>query len=368
MNSAFKKPLIIIAFICAIPLVILLLVYITPIPPYAEVVKARKTLSKAGQTKADTYSKELFAEAKSLYDSAMVSWQKENLRFIFVREYSRVEKFAKLSIKKAIQAKENSKLSSFSYKKKLKTKVNYLNSLAKDINTFFNRYPLSTDVRNKIASGKMLLREGEICYRKGEFIPANRKLNDCEDLLSSAYDIAYYDLENYFKAYSQWEKWTKTAINESKRNQSYSIIVDKLSKKCIIYHNGIKKHEFDVELGRNWVGDKLKRGDKATPEGMYRIVSKLSRTKYNNALLIDYPNFEDKEKFHQAQSRGIIPKTAKIGGGIEIHGSGGKGVDWTEGCIALKDKEMEIVYNLASVGTPVTIVGSIRKLQQVFTR
>ena len=193
-------------------------------------------------------------------------------------------------------------------------------------------------------------------------------MNDSEDLLSSAYDKAFADLEQYFKYYPVWRKWAESAIRESKQNQSYSILVDKLSKKCYVYYNGVKKYEFDVELGVNWVGDKKKMGDKATPEGVYRIVKKFSGTKYNNALLIDYPNDEDMVRFNHEKSKGLIPKNAKIGYGIEIHGSGGKGVDWTEGCIALEDREMEMIYKIATVGTSVTIVGSVKNLQQILTR
>jgi hypothetical protein len=50
---------------------------------------------------------------------------------------------------------------------------------------------------------------------------------------------------------------------------------------------------------------------------------------------------------------------------IEIHGGGGKGVDWTEGCIALTNSEIDLVFSIAKVGTPVTIVGSIKDISQI---
>jgi len=53
---------------------------------------------------------------------------------------------------------------------------------------------------------------------------------------------------------------------------------------------------------------------------------------------------------------------------IEIHGNGGKGIDWTEGCVALTDKEMDVVFKIAKVGTPVTIIGSMVDLQNVMNR
>jgi murein L,D-transpeptidase YafK len=103
---------------------------------------------------------------------------------------------------------------------------------------------------------------------------------------------------------------------------------------------------------------------------MYKITKKFkgNKTKYYKALLLDFPNDEDKEKFKSEIARGSLPASAKIGDLIEIHGNGGKGIDWTEGCIALTDKEMDVVFKIAKVGTPVTIVGSMVDLQYVVNR
>jgi murein L,D-transpeptidase YafK len=147
------------------------------------------------------------------------------------------------------------------------------------------------------------------------------------------------------------------------------VIVDKFSKKCYIYLAGTKKYEFDAELGRNWVGGKHRMGDKATPEGLYRIIKKYhgKATLYHKALAIDYPNSDDMEKFKIDLAKGNIPAYSRIGGGIEIHGGGGRGVDWTEGCIALTDSEIDIVFSLLKVGTPVIIVGSLKNIDEVLT-
>lgn len=117
------------------------------------------------------------------------------------------------------------------------------------------------------------------------------------------------------------------------------------------------------------MGNKHRMGDKATPEGTYKIVNKFQgkETPYHKALAIDYPNTDDKEKFRNDLSKGNIPSYSRIGGGIEIHGGGGRGVDWTEGCIALTDKEIDLVFNLVRIGTPVTIVGSLKNIEEVLT-
>jgi len=354
----------------SVPLIIILLIRLTPKPPAEEVEYAREALSQAGKDRADTYSKKLYNEAKAFYDSAMVNWQRQNSRFIYFRDYDRVLMFARQSIEKAEKAGENSISSTSSLKIRVKQKIDVLNDLVSEINELFTTYPLTAETRNRISQGKMLLKEAEIIYRKGQYLQANRKITDSEYLLTNSYENATTNLRDYFKSYPTWKNWVTRTINDSKKNRDYSIIIDKFSRKCFVYQNGVKKLEFTAELGKNWVGDKRVRGDKATPEGMYKVTKKIDgrSTKYYKALLIDYPNEEDKENFKKEIARGSLPASAKIGNLIEIHGNGGKGIDWTDGCIALTDKEMDSVFRIAKVGTPVTIVGSMIELKDIVNR
>jgi L,D-peptidoglycan transpeptidase YkuD (ErfK/YbiS/YcfS/YnhG family) len=72
-----------------------------------------------------------------------------------------------------------------------------------------------------------------------------------------------------------------------------------------------------------------------------------------------------KEEFKQEIAKGTLPRSAKIGSLIEIHGDGGRGVDWTEGCVALTDSEIDVIFKIAKEGTPVTIVGSMVNIDQI---
>ncbi len=109
------------------------------------------------------------------------------------------------------------------------------------------------------------------------------------------------------------------------------------------------------------MGTKRHRGDKATPEGSYKVTRKRGpgATKYYKALDIDYPNAEDLARFRAAKQRGEIPAGTSPGSLIEIHGHGGRGADWTEGCVALRNDHMDKVFAAAQVGTPVLIVGAL---------
>jgi hypothetical protein len=300
----------------------------------------------------------------------MVNWQKENQKFFYFRDYEKVVTFAKISASKAGEAGENSKTSSSNLKINLKQKIESLTILVKELSELFDAYPLTEETRNRISRGKMLLEEADIAFEKGMYLQANRKITDSEYLLTESFKSATENLKNYFGSYSLWKKWVDLTVNESKRNNDYSLIIDKFSRKCYVYFNGRKKYEFDAELGKNWVGDKRVKGDMATPEGMYKITKKFDgrKTKYYKALLLDYPNDEDTARFKSEIANGSLPPTAKIGGLIEIHGDGGKGIDWTEGCVALTNREMDLIYRIVKVGTPVTIVGSMVDLDNIVNR
>ncbi|MFH1176560.1 MAG: L,D-transpeptidase, partial [Acidobacteriota bacterium] len=157
-----------------------------------------------------------------------------------------------------------------------------------------------------------------------------------------------------------WRAWVETTIAESRRNSSFAIIVDKLHRRLLLYRRGLPAGERAAELGANGLLRKEHSGDRATPEGLYRVVQlKVGRsTRYYKALLINYPNDEDRERYAAGKRRGTIPRRAGIGSLIEIHGDGGEGRDWTDGCVALSNQDMDWLFARVEVGTPVTIVGT----------
>jgi lipoprotein-anchoring transpeptidase ErfK/SrfK len=142
------------------------------------------------------------------------------------------------------------------------------------------------------------------------------------------------------------------------RVRGSAIVVDKPARRLLVYDRGKLRRQYDVALGVHPDGRKAREGDRRTPEGVYRVLAKKDRgeTRYHRALLIDYPNASDRALFVKAKAQGKIPKSARIGGLIEIHG-GGTGVDWTDGCVALENKDMDDLFRRVRVGTPILILG-----------
>ncbi len=158
----------------------------------------------------------------------------------------------------------------------------------------------------------------------------------------------------------QWQLWANETIAHSRHGGSTVILVDKLNRRLDLYRGGVLVRSYPAELGANGLRRKQHSGDRATPEGIYRVVDLKSghRTKYYKALLINYPNEEDHARFEAARRRGAIPWRVGIGNLIEIHGAGGEGTDWTDGCVALANQDMDEVFAASQLGTLVTIVGT----------
>lgn len=348
----------------------LIIFYPVPKPPAGEMASARSAISMAFKKNAAIYSEALFIGAKNCYDSAMTYWKTENEKGIYSRDYKKVSEYASLAAKKAFEASNDAENNTSNLKITIQEKIASLKETDERLNRRFSKYPMSTEMRNNISKGEILLTEAEMAWGKGEYTRAQVKITEVEKLLVPSYEYANANLRTYFRSYPQWKKWADSTIAESRINQDYSIIVDKFSRKVFVYLNGELQLTYSAELGKNWVGDKMVKGDKATPEGMYKISKKFlsDSTRYYKALLLDYPNEEDTAIFDALVEKGSLPRTAMIGGMIEIHGNGGKGSDWTAGCIAVTDREMDSLFKIVKIGTPVTIIGSMYDLKHVQIR
>lgn len=118
---------------------------------------------------------------------------------------------------------------------------------------------------------------------------------------------------------------------------------------------------YRVAIGPGGAGPKTMQGDKVTPTGTYRVTGHIKGL-FHQFLSIDYPNAEDKKRYAELRKRGLIPGGRSIGNDIGIHGTGHKdwnGVhkesDWTLGCIALDDAEIDEIARRAKDGTRVVI-------------
>lgn len=135
-----------------------------------------------------------------------------------------------------------------------------------------------------------------------------------------------------------------------------SIVVDKSDRELTLYHHGQRVQTYRVALGRNPVGAKQRRGDGRTPEGLYYIEGRNPQSKYHLSLRVSYPTREQRTR---ATRQGVSP-----GGDIMIHGlpkafaSVGalhRQQDWTEGCVAVTNEEIEEIWRAVPNGARILI-------------
>jgi len=160
---------------------------------------------------------------------------------------------------------------------------------------------------------------------------------------------------------SHWQAMVKQTVDWSRTQQSTAIVVSKADRILTLYKNGRRLLSYPVRLGFNGIREKQYQGDGATPEGRYRVTAKRGQgqTQFYRALVLDYPNADDRRRFASAKHAGRISPAKTIGGQIEIHGVENELMAQTLGCIMLDNPQMAALFERVSPGTPVTIVGAL---------
>lgn len=140
------------------------------------------------------------------------------------------------------------------------------------------------------------------------------------------------------------------------------VVVSKTQYRVAVYYRKQLIRSYKAVFGPNPMMNKCYEGDRCTPEGGFTISNKNPASKYNKFMLLSYPNDSSYARFNKLKAAGKIPATARIGGDIGIHGiwKGGDdmiemGVGWTDGCVAIKNKDVEELFSMVGVGTRVTI-------------
>ncbi|MGQ0666396.1 MAG: L,D-transpeptidase family protein [Nitrospiraceae bacterium] len=160
---------------------------------------------------------------------------------------------------------------------------------------------------------------------------------------------------------TRWQLIAQYTAEWSRAHRSTAIVVSKADRTLTLYKNGHQVLSYPVRLGYNGLREKQYQGDGATPEGRYRVISKrgAGQTNFYRALVLDYPNSEDRRKFTLAKRAGRIASSKGIGGQIEIHGVENELMAQTLGCIMLDNHQMLGLFERVESGTPVAIVGAL---------
>jgi lipoprotein-anchoring transpeptidase ErfK/SrfK len=147
------------------------------------------------------------------------------------------------------------------------------------------------------------------------------------------------------------------------------IVISKSARQLSLYADGRVVRTYRIALGTNPVEDKVRQGDRATPEGDFYVCVKNARSNFYLSLGLSYPNLEDAERglrdklitraerdriARALQNKKRPPWDTALGGEIFIHGGGTDG-DWTWGCVALANADIRELFDAVPMGTSVRI-------------
>lgn len=330
---------------------------------YPEFTLATSVLAvqQARDANVERWVPELMADAERTLRSAQLETRLQHAKLLPFRDYTFARTLLEQTKEKATKAvidgsavREEARASSEGARDQAQQLLGTTIEFAKAMH--LNAYD-----RSLIQKARILLDQASILHQEGEYIEAVDAAREAGEKALRVGDRAVGLAARYTDAtlVRKWRGWIDETIGWSRRTGSPAVIVNKEKHVVTLYDNGVAVKTYRGELGYNSIQDKHYGGDNATPEGRYHVTSKkgLGQSRYHKALLISYPNEDDRREFDRMRKAGQIPNRVGMGSLIEIHGDGGRGRDWTNGCVALTNRDMDDLFARVGVGTPITIVG-----------
>ncbi len=330
-------------------------------PPVAHRAAAQHAIDAARESDAADWAPELLATATDAWRGALDAYHHEAARFLPLRNFRDVaaafddaERKADAARDAAVMRRDQARLDAEQEIALAEQSLGRTDSVSKTV-------PLARSERMQLRRAKMALAEARILYDQGEFLQTSLRAKEASTDAQRALERMATLASRYADAdkVREWRDLVRSTIAWSRKTGRPAIVVLKEKNRLVLYDDGRPIRSYGADLGANVLEVKQRAGDVATPEGRYHIVRKKDqgRSRYHKALLLNYPNASDRRRFDAAKRAGEIPRGAAIGGLIEIHGDGGRGTNWTNGCVALSNADMDDLFRRVAVGTPVTIVG-----------
>lgn len=344
--------------LAAIGLAALILFTGSPSPPLAAGLRAEQMLERARRADAQRYAAEPYRRAEALRSGGLIETARQRGRLPRLRDYALADSLLGASADEAMRALDRATSHVEDQRGRARDERNVLRT---EIAQWRNALQGTIEwnrARRHLDRADLACRTGSNLLESGEYEASRRELADGAAALRALAGVMEEYANEEAERLPVWRRWVRETVKRSRSGGGYAVIVDKSRHTAWLIHGGEVKETFACDLGHNPSRQKRFAGDGATPEGTYRVsaVKGNGSSKYYKALLLDYPNPDDRARFARDKSRGLISKSARIGGLIEIHGHGGTGRDWTNGCVALSNGDMDVLMRHAKKGTTVTIV------------
>jgi L,D-peptidoglycan transpeptidase YkuD (ErfK/YbiS/YcfS/YnhG family) len=328
-----------------------------PVPP--EVGLAERMNHDLWKARADVYAPEEYRSYETAFKAATDDLIREGARFVWFRDYEPVAARLKVLLndgeaifQKVQECKEARRVETTRQLSAIENRIADLDRLSFTINE-------GRLARTSLTKASLLVKEASLSLGREDYEGAASRLTMASEYIKTSEDRLSAILGRYAdkKLIEKWRRWITAVIAESGEKGIPAIVVTKLDRRLTLYKGGKSFKTYDIGIGRNGLSDKRLAGDGATPEGSYKVIKKRTISRYHRALLLNYPNDDDRHEFLRLKKSGLIPKGGGMGGSIEIHGGGKDGM--TYGCVSLENRDMDEVFESVPLGTPVAIVGTV---------
>ncbi len=328
-------------------------------PPFFEKRSAQSSLNDTRRSGAPRWAPDSMREAEAAMKAALAAYRREEVSFLPFRDFRGVRlalDVAETKIERALAEGNRHRLAARARADEAIAAASRDTSRSSDVADAMHLGPYN---RTLLQKSKIALWEARSMYDRGDFVEAASRASDAGEASRVVSGNAVDAAARYADAslVARWSRMIDETASWSRATGGTAIVVLKENHRVDLYDDGRRVRSYAADMGYRSVNDKLRSGDAATPEGRYRVTAKKPGSTYYKALALNYPNDEDRAEFHRLRRQGRIPRGASMGGLIEIHGDGGRGKDWTRGCVALTNRDMDDLFRRAAVGTPVTIVG-----------
>ncbi len=329
--------------------------------PVALKYDVKAAVDAAYDAQADAYAPDILAAAEESYRAGLQAMAAEAARWTPARDFGVAQAHLHTASRRARLARDLAEARRRDLERRTDALLTAAHGSLANLTFILSYLSPKTNARSDFTRARLLFEEAGVLKRRGDLAPALKRAEDASHQLALLSERLARIIDAYTSGdnLGRYRRWVRETVTESTRDGTQAILVDKLRHTLTLLRGGRVIRTYRAEIGLNGAQDKTMAGDKATPEGRYKIIEKrgLGQTRWYKAFLLDYPNERDRAQFEESRRRGLISSRARIGGLIEVHGEGGRLQDWTDGCVALDNQDMDELFDLVSVGTPITIVG-----------
>lgn len=330
-------------------------------PPVFARKSAEAALARARKAGAARWAPDALVSAESAFHASLTEYRIQEVRLFFFRDFATSRAVLALAEAKSVAAADAAVLARNAARARADEAIADAVANAGVSNAFGDAVALSPFERKLMQKAKIAVAEAKILYAREDYKGAASRAREAS---SSARRVATEAVGAFARFTDSdlvrtWRRQVEATIRASRNTRSPAIVVLKENRRLDLYDDGRLLKSYTADMGYRSFNDKLRAGDAATPEGRYYVTSRRGpgSAAYYKAFDLDYPNAEDRAQFDRLRRDGKLPRGARLGGSIQIHGEGGRGRDWTRGCVALSNRDMDDLFRRVGVGTPVTIVG-----------